>query len=381
MELSEIDLNLLLLFQRLMQERRVSTVAEQMSMSQPGVSNALAKLRRRLGDPLFVRGPGGVVPTPFALRLAEPVAQALSTLHAALNPETGFDPLRASRTMTIGMTDIGEVVFLPALLEHLARTAPGIALNTVRNTSINLSDEMADGRVDLAIGLLPQLQGGFYQRRLFDQRYVCLFRRGHPLEDAPLTVDAWRDAEHLVVVSTGTGHGQVDDWLKRRRVKRRVRLTVPHFMSVGYILQRTDLIATVPEHLALQLAAPFSLGWRALPVTLPGAPIHMLWHARVNQDEGNRWLREVVVSLFADTGTRARKAAPARKNSGASGATRNARYDGASPGARCRLFSSPQPAGIKPCLPRRSSPPSRARDPASVVPRPSHSRTPALRSR
>ncbi|MFP3758518.1 LysR family transcriptional regulator, partial [Cupriavidus sp. SIMBA_020] len=86
--------------------------------------NALAKLRRRLGDPLFVRGPGGVVPTPFALRLAEPVAQALSTLHAALNPETGFDPLCASRTMTIGMTDIGEVVFLPALLEHLARTAP-----------------------------------------------------------------------------------------------------------------------------------------------------------------------------------------------------------------------------------------------------------------
>jgi DNA-binding transcriptional LysR family regulator len=92
MNLSEVDLNLLLLFQRLMQERRVSTVAEQMNMSQPGVSNALAKLRRRLGDPLFVRGPGGVVPTPFALGLAEPVSQALAILHAALNPETGFDP-------------------------------------------------------------------------------------------------------------------------------------------------------------------------------------------------------------------------------------------------------------------------------------------------
>ena len=312
MELSDIDLNLLLLFQRLMQERRVSSVAEQMNMSQPGVSNALAKLRRRLGDPLFVRGPGGVVPTPFALRLAEPVSHALATLHAALNPETGFDPLRATRTLTIGMTDIGEVVFLPALLEHLSQAAPGIALNTVRNTSINLGDEMADGRVDLAIGLLPQLKGGFYQRRLFDQRYVCLFRRGHPLEDAPLTVDAWRDAEHLVVVSAGTGHGQVDEWLRRRRVARQVRLTVPHFMSVGYILQRTDLIATVPEHLAQQLAAPFSLGWRALPVALPGTPIHMLWHARVNQDEGNRWLRDVVVDLFAQTGTRARKAAPGR---------------------------------------------------------------------
>jgi len=149
MELRDVDLNLLLLLQRLMQERRVATVAEQMNMSQPGVSNALAKLRRRLGDPLFVRAPGGVVPTPFAIRLAEPVAQALATLHAALNPETGFDPLRVTRTITIGMTDIGEVVFLPALVERLSREAPGIALNTVRDTSVNLGNEMAEGRVDL----------------------------------------------------------------------------------------------------------------------------------------------------------------------------------------------------------------------------------------
>jgi DNA-binding transcriptional LysR family regulator len=315
MNLSDVDLNLLLLFQRLMQERRVSTVAEQMNMSQPGVSNALAKLRRRLGDPLFVRGPGGVVPTPFALRLAEPVSQALSILHTALNPETGFDPLLATRTITIGMTDIGEVVFLPALVERLAREAPGIALNTVRNTSVNLSNEMAEGRVDLAIGLLPQLKGGFYQRRLFGQRYVCLFRRGHALEDGPLTLAAWREAEHLVVVSAGTGHGQVDDWLKQRGVERRVRLTVPHFMSVGYILQRTDLIATVPEHLALQLAAPFSLSMRALPATLPAAPIHLFWHARVQQDEGNRWLREMVIDLFADSAAQARGSKPVKNRS------------------------------------------------------------------
>jgi DNA-binding transcriptional LysR family regulator len=215
--------------------------------------------------------------------------------------------------MTIGMTDIGEVVFLPALIERLSRVAPGVAMNTVRNTSVNLSNEMADGRVDLAIGLLPQLKGGFYQRRLFDQRYVCLFRRGHPLEDAPLTQPVWREAEHLVVVSAGTGHGQVDEWLKRKGVRRQVRLTVPHFMSVGYILQRTDLIATVPERLALELATPFSLSLRALPMALPAAPIHLLWHERVHQDEGNRWLREVVIDLFADTVTSGRRPRDVRK--------------------------------------------------------------------
>ncbi|SAK89216.1 LysR family transcriptional regulator [Caballeronia hypogeia] len=300
MELSDIDLNLLLLFHRLLQERRVSAVAEKMQMSQPGVSNALAKLRRRLGDPLFVRGPGGIVPTPFALRLAEPVSQALATLHAALNPVTGFDPLRAARTVTIGMTDIGEVVFLPALLERLSREAPGLTLNTVRDTSVNLGDEMADGRVDLAIGLLPQLKGGFYQRRLFDQRYVCLMRRGHALEHAPLTLAAWREAEHLVVVAAGTGHRNVDDWLRKNSVRRKVRLTVPHFMSVGHILQRTDLIATVPERLALQLVEPFSLSVCPLPVKVPAAPIHLLWHERVQHDEANRWLRDVVIGLFAE---------------------------------------------------------------------------------
>jgi DNA-binding transcriptional LysR family regulator len=155
--------------------------------------------------------------------------------------------------------------------------------------------------------LLPQLKGGFYQRRLFDQRYVCLFRRGHPLEDVPLTLAAWREAEHLVVVAAGTGHGQVDEWLRRRGVRRHVRLTVPHFMSVGYILQRTDLIATVPERLAQQLATPFSLSLRALPMTLPAAPIHLLWHSRVQQDEDNRWLRGVVIDLFADTAAHVRK--------------------------------------------------------------------------
>jgi len=185
----------------------------------------------------------------------------------------------------------------------------------VRDTSVDLSEAMADGRVDLAIGLLPQLKGGFYQRRLFDQRYVCLFRRGHALEDAPLTLAAWCEAGHLVVVSAGTGHGQVDDWLKRRGVQRQVRLTVPHFMSVGYILQRTDLIATVPERLALQLVQPFSLSMCPSPLTLPAAPIHLLWHARVQQDEGNRWLRGVVADLFADGAVPGRKGRSAKKES------------------------------------------------------------------
>lgn len=182
MELSDIDLNLLVLFQQLMVERRVSKVADNMGLTQPGVSNALAKMRRIFDDELFLRTPGGMVPTPFAEQLSEPVGYALGMIHSGLNQRTQFEPATLKRTITIGMTDIGEIVFLPALLERLGRDAPGVTLNTVRNNAAHLRDDMEAGKVDLAIGLLPQLKAGFFQRRLFRQRYVCLFRQGHKLD-------------------------------------------------------------------------------------------------------------------------------------------------------------------------------------------------------
>jgi DNA-binding transcriptional LysR family regulator len=268
------------------------------------VSNTLAKMRRRFGDPLFLRTPAGMVPTPFAEALAGPVGEALALIHAGLNRQTAFDPATHRRPVTIGMTDIGEIVFLPALVERLRQDAPGVTLSTVRNAAVNLRDAMEAGTVDLAIGLLPQLKAGFFQRRLFLQRYVCLFRRGHALDrtaDGPgLTLDDYRAAEHLVVVSPGTGHGKVDERIARAGVQRLVRLTVPHFVGVGQILRKTDLLATVPERLAMHLAEPFELTWRPHPVPLPAIPITMFWHAKAHQSPAHQWLRGLVAGLFAD---------------------------------------------------------------------------------
>ncbi len=182
MELSDIDLNQLVLFHQLMVERRVSKVADNLNLTQPAVSNSLAKLRRLFGDELFLRTSSGMVPTPFAEQLAEPVGYALAMIHSGINQQNDFDPAKLNRPVTIGMTDIGEIVFLPALVERLTREAPGATLNTVRNTAVNLRDDMESGKVDLAIGLLPQLKAGFFQRRLFRQHYVCLFRQGHALD-------------------------------------------------------------------------------------------------------------------------------------------------------------------------------------------------------
>lgn len=299
MKLEEIDLNLLVVFNQLLIEQRVSRVAEKLGVSQPAVSNALSRLRKLLGDELFLRTSRGMVPTPFAEQLAESVTYALDMLHGALNQRMAFDAGTCVRSFTIGMTDIGEIVFLPALLERLAREAPGVTLNTVRNAAVNLNDEMGAGHVDLAIGLLPQLKAGFFQRRLFRQRYVCVFRLGHALAKKRITLEAFSRAEHVVVVSPGTGHGKVEDLLQRSGIQRQVRLTVPHFVPLGHILGSTDLVATVPQRLAEKMAGPFGLGFRDHPAALPEVPINLFWHARYHKDPANQWLRSVVVSLFA----------------------------------------------------------------------------------
>jgi DNA-binding transcriptional LysR family regulator len=299
MELKDLDLNLLVVFNQLLVERRVSKVAEHLEISQPAVSNSLARLRKLLGDELFLRTTKGMEPTPFAQQLAEPVAYALGMLHGAVNQRMSFDPATSDRAFTIGMTDIGEIYFLPSLMDALARSAPGVTVSTVRNTTINLKDEMEAGHVDLALGLLPQLKAGFFQRRLFRQRYVCMFRKGHRLDKRKISLEEFSKAEHVVVVSAGTGHGKVDELLDRSGVERRVRLTVPHFVAVGHILHKTDMIATVPERFAQQVAGPFDLAFVNHPATLPEIAINLFWHAKYHKDPANQWLRGLLFELYS----------------------------------------------------------------------------------
>ena len=160
---------------------------------------------------------------------------------------------------------------------------------------------LADGDVDLAIGPLPQLKGGFFQRRLFRQRYVALMNATHPLaRHSTLSAAAYQRAAHVRVVSAGTAHGQVDDALQRLGVVRRVQLTVPHYVALGHVLASTRLVATVPERFADRAAAPFGLVARTLRLRLPGSTICQLWHEHQHRDPGHQWLRAQVATLFAD---------------------------------------------------------------------------------
>ena len=295
-----MDLNLLVVFDQLLAERSVSKVAANLGLSQPAVSNALARLRKLTGDAMFLRTSKGMEPTPFAQQVAEPIAYALGMIHSAVNQRTSFDPATAKRRFTVGMTDIGEIDLLPKLMEELVRVAPGVTMSTVRNTAVNLRDEIEAGHIDLAIGLLPQLKAGFFQRRLFRQHYVCMFRKGHALDKRKVSLAEFSSAIHVVVVSEGTGHGKVDELMERSGVVRNVLLTVPHFVAVGHLLQHSDMVATVTERLAQALVAPFGLAYVKHPATLPEIAINMFWHAKFHKDPANEWFRSLVFRIHAD---------------------------------------------------------------------------------
>jgi DNA-binding transcriptional LysR family regulator len=217
-ELNDIDLNLLVVFNELLIERRVARVADKLGLTQPSVSNALSRLRKLLQDELFIRTSKGMEPTLYASQLAEPISSALSTIRSSLNQQAEFSPATSTRRFTIGMADVGEVYFLPKIMDKLAHVAPGVSVSTLRNTAVNLRDAMEAGQIDLAMGFLPQLKAGFLQRSLFHQAYVCMFRQGHPLQGKKISLKQFTEADHVLVVSPGTGHAKVDDIIERKGI-------------------------------------------------------------------------------------------------------------------------------------------------------------------
>jgi DNA-binding transcriptional LysR family regulator len=303
MELKEIDLNLLVVFNELIIERRVSTVAEKLGVSQPAISNILNRLRKLLGDELFVRTSRGMDPTPYALQLSEPLAYSLQTIHATLNESTIFEPATSSRQFKIGLTDIGEMNFLPRLIERLDQVAPHVSITTLRTQKEDIADAMETGHLDMSIGALSGLQQKFFQRSLFKQSYVCMFRRGHILDKGSLSLEDFCAAEHLVVAPPGSAHAQINESIERRGIKRNVRVSLPHWTAVGHILGsgKSNLIATVPESYASRCAEPFGLTYVPHPIKLPEVAVSLFWHAKFHRESGNKWLRNLIFDLFADS--------------------------------------------------------------------------------
>jgi DNA-binding transcriptional LysR family regulator len=294
--IKNLDLNLLRVLDTLLAERNVTRAAARLHLSQPALSNALARLRRALDDPLLVRTPRGMVPTPRAVALAEPVHRALAGLQEALGSRS-FDPAASDQIFRFAATDYVEFVVFPPLIQRLRAIGSRITLHVVPLEETVKAEALARGDVDLALGYFGRPEEQLHARALFDERFVCLVRRNHPVVRSRLTLKQFVTLDHVLVAPRGVAHGVVDEQLERRGLARRIALAIPHFLQVPFVTAETDCIATLPERVARRFAALLPLRIFPPPLEVPGFAVSMLWHTRTQHSSAHRWLREQLVEI------------------------------------------------------------------------------------
>lgn len=295
-DLSQLDLNLLRVFDAVARERHVTRAAQRLNLSQPAVSNALARLRTALGDELFLRRPGGVEPTALALALAAPVAEALDRLAEVLSAQTPFDPATARRVFPVALSEYAEAVLAPSVLARMAREAPGCLLAIRHADRTNAEALLEQGDAVLAIAVLPEPSALYTRLRMLPEAFVTLMRPDHPLASGELTMERFLSVPHLLHSANGSRDGALDVVLGAQGLSRRLGGVVAHLSAVPEVLKRTDMIITVSARLAASLAAPNGLVVREPPVAVRHTRLSLVFHRRFEADPGHAWLRRLVLA-------------------------------------------------------------------------------------
>jgi DNA-binding transcriptional LysR family regulator len=298
--ISAVNLNLLLVLDALLSERHVSRAARRLGLSQPAVSNALGQLRSLFGDPLLVRTSGRMVPTERALALAAPVAAAITAVKDVLAGPPAFDPARAERRFVIAATDFVEFVLLPRLLGRLEREAPGVRLQIVGWPHNRVPPTLETGDVDLMIGFYPEVPPHHFTLPLFRDEFVCILRKNHPRVGARLTLKTYTQLQHVLVTSEAGGPGVVDIELGKRNLQRTVGLRISHFLMVPSVVAATDMVAAVGRRVAESAARTLPLRILPPPLPLPRGTVGQAWHERTNASPAHAWLRGVVADVARD---------------------------------------------------------------------------------
>lgn len=300
-KLREIDLNLLVLFKDLMETRSISATARRLNLSQPAASNALARLRATLGDPLLVRSGHTMQPTRLASRIVSDIEQGMAHLLAALSQRDTFDPATDSRRFTIAVTDVGEVYFLPKLLAYCAEHARHVHIEASYASGAALRDGLQEGRIDLVLGPHEDLAESLLHVRLFKQHCVTLFRASHPFAaNPPASLDDYRKARHVLVSNPASPYVEIQQRMEKAGIRVASHDQVSNFITALFVVASSDCVATVPYKLAEQFAEPLALRSIRPPLRLPELETHCFWHGRNQTDVGLAWLRRVIVELFAE---------------------------------------------------------------------------------
>ncbi len=290
-----IDLNLLVAFNALYDARNVTRAAERLALTQPTVSGMLTRLRDLFGDPLFVRTQHGVLPTPRADALSEPVKALLANVEALVTPDE-FDPGSAEMIISVSANDYMQHALIVPFIECLRKQAPGIRLAIMPAYIAGLAERLARGTIDLAISIPEFANPSLPRSFLYTERYVCVARRDHPLKGKKLSLEAFCRFDHVMVSPTGGSFsGPTDDALAELGVSRRVSVSLPSFHVMLETIRTDDFLALVPERLLYGKMAGLKLF--EPPVLVPHFDVIACWHRRVDADPAQRWIRGLLDSV------------------------------------------------------------------------------------
>jgi len=302
--LSRVDLNLLVHLDALLTERSVTRAAARVGIGQSAMSHNLARLRDLFSDELLTRGPEGLRLTPRAVTLVEPVRTTLAQIQTLVSRDEAFDPATAERTFRFGLPDSMEILIVPTLLARLRELAPAIRMRLYNIDSSRLLDDLDADELDLAIGYDVFRHGQAHHKRrlLFNETYLCMFNAERTGITPPVSLDDYVRLPH-VLTSLRPGlsvRGVVDDALEKIGLRRTVALTTPRFLTVPSLVARAPVIVTMHARLARLFAAELGLSLSPPPVELQDVAVSLLWHASYDHDPAQAWLRQTVVRLVAE---------------------------------------------------------------------------------
>ncbi|WP_256080465.1 LysR family transcriptional regulator [Massilia sp. YIM B04103] len=300
-DLSDVDLNLLKLFDALVRERSVTQAGFRLGLSQPAASRALGRLRAMLGDRLLVRGKLGLELTPRGEMLAGPVTKLLEDARAIVSPAV-FDPASATGRITIAAHDHLSLLVLADLAARFERHAPALSLHIAQPAGDNVR-LVEQGTADLALGVFEALPGSLYRRNLYTDSLVCVMRSDHPGAAGGLSLERYVTLRHVAVTISGVGNSAVDLALSAQGLTRRVALRVPHFLAGAMLVADSDMILTLPSRLARRLAGRLPLALLDLPLQVAPLSPAMIWHERFHRDPAHAWVRQQLVDIVASFDT------------------------------------------------------------------------------
>jgi len=306
MNINKLDLNLLLVLDALQRTHSVTLAGEQLFISQSGVSNALRRLRDAFGDELFVRTASGMLPTPMAESMAEPIHEALQQIRQTIENRGKFDAAKSTRHFRLALSDVGQISLLPHLLSYFDKYAPNISIETVPLSRHGIAEQMSVGEIDLAIGVARPLGPGFYRRRFRRLHFVCAVSKNHPTIQGSISLEQFLQASFIEYEPTGGSYEHFREHsghlFEERKIPRKVSVKIAHLSGIESVIANSECVAVVTDVLVAAIGLEKAAQILDLPFDMPTLDVTLQWHERISKDPAQTWLHKSVIEVAENLG-------------------------------------------------------------------------------